>query len=99
MSTKTNSSPAAAAIHIDRVRGHELASVGAEKQHQFADFLRFAEALHRDVIQKTLDQFGRGLRSALERGLDWPGGALQGFSPTPEFPEIAEAQTLLEALS
>jgi hypothetical protein len=25
--------------------------------------------------------------------------ALQGFSPTPEFPEIAEAQTLLVALS
>jgi len=24
--------------------------------------------------------------------------ALKGFSPTPEFPEIAEAQTLLSAL-
>ena len=24
--------------------------------------------------------------------------ALEGFSPTPEFPEIAEAQTLLTAL-
>ena len=25
--------------------------------------------------------------------------ALEGFSPTPEFPEIAEAQTLLSALT
>jgi hypothetical protein len=25
--------------------------------------------------------------------------ALKGFSPTPEFPEIAEAQTLLSALT
>ena len=26
-------------------------------------------------------------------------GAVKGFSPTPEFPEIAEAQTLLVALT
>ena len=62
--------PAAAAVHIDRVRGHERAGVRAHEQHQFADLLGLAEALHRHVFEETLHQFRRGLRGVLERRRD-----------------------------
>ena len=58
--------PAAAAVRIDGVRGHEGTCVRADEQHQFADLLGFAEPLHRDVLQKALDQFRRRLRRSLE---------------------------------
>ena len=56
--TTRRSTPSAAAVHIDRVRGHEFASVGANEQNQFADLLRFAEALHRHIVEELLDQLG-----------------------------------------
>src|SRR5580693_9797921 len=62
--------PAAAAVHIDRVRGHERAGVRAHEQHQFADLLRLAETLHRHVFEEPLHQLGRGLRRVLKRRLD-----------------------------
>ena len=61
------STPSAAAVHIDRVRGHKFASIGANEQNQFADFLRFAEALHWYIVEELLNQLGRGLRRALKR--------------------------------
>ena len=64
--------PAAAAVHIDRIRRHERAGVGAKKQHEFADLFRFAEPLHRHVLEELLDQFGRRLRRVLERRPDRP---------------------------
>src|SRR3984885_15269310 len=64
------SPPAAAAVHIDRVRGHERAGVRAHEQHQFADLLRLAETLHRHVFEEALDELGRGLRGGLTRPMD-----------------------------
>ena len=52
------STPSAAPVHIDRVRGHKLASVGTNEKNQFADLLRFAKALHRHVVEELLDQLG-----------------------------------------
>ena len=69
----TRSTPSAAAVHIDRVRGHKFASIGANEQNQFADLLRFAEALHRHIVEELLDQLGRGLRRALKRRFYRPG--------------------------
>jgi hypothetical protein len=40
----------------------------------------------------SLDRLAAGTRNVLAP-------ALEGFSPTPEFPEIAEAQTLLGGLT
>ena len=51
------STPAAAAVHIDRIGGHEGASVRAHEQHELADLLGLPEALHRHVVQETLHQF------------------------------------------
>src|SRR5262249_16176322 len=62
--------PAAAAVHVDRVRGHVVAGIRAHEQHQFTDFLRLAEPLHWYGLQKTLHQLGRGLRRRLEWRLD-----------------------------
>src|SRR6266487_1873101 len=61
-----SSTPTTAAVHIDRVRGHEGARIRAHEQHQFADFLRLPKTFHRHVIQKPLHQFRRRLRRALE---------------------------------
>src|SRR6202034_4461012 len=52
MSGEQHSAPAAAAVHIDRVRGHEWAGVRAHEEDKLADFLRLAEALHRHVFEK-----------------------------------------------
>src|SRR6516162_3710670 len=71
--TRGLSTPTAAAVHIDRVRGHEGARIRAHEQYQFADFLRLPEPFHRHVTEKTLHQFRRGLRRALERRADPPG--------------------------
>src|SRR3984957_10083954 len=56
------SPPAAAAVGEDRVGGHERAGVRAHEQHELADLVGLAEAFHRDVLEETLDQLGRGLR-------------------------------------
>ena len=52
---RPKSPPPAATVYVNRVRGHEPAGIGAKEQHQFADFLRLAEALHRHVFEETLD--------------------------------------------
>src|ERR1700752_3893840 len=64
------SAPAPTAVHVDGIRVHEAARVGAHEQHELADFLRLPEALHRDVVEKSLQQFRRGLRRGLEGCLD-----------------------------
>jgi hypothetical protein len=71
------STPSAAAVHIDRVRGHKFASIGANEQNQFADLLRFAETLHWYVVEELLNQLGRGLRRALKGRFYRPGGDRQ----------------------
>jgi hypothetical protein len=48
----------ATAVHIYCVRGHEFAGVGANEQHQLANLLRFAEALHRHIVEKCLISSG-----------------------------------------
>ena len=73
MPAQPRSTPSAAAVHIDRVRSHKFASVGANEKNQFADLLRFAEALHRHIVEELLDQLVRGLRCALKRRFDRPG--------------------------
>src|SRR5262249_20167345 len=55
--TRGLSPPTTAAVHVDRVRGHKGARIRAHEQHQFGDFLRLPEPLHRHVIEKTLHQF------------------------------------------
>ena len=72
--TRDLSAPTATAVHVDRVRGHEGARVRAHEQHQLGDFLRLSEPLHRHVIEKTLHQFRRRLRRALERRAHRRGG-------------------------
>src|SRR5262245_11229170 len=67
-----HSPPPAAAVHVDRVRGHEAACVRAHEQHELADLLGLAETLHRHVVQESLHQFRRGLRRGLERRPDRP---------------------------
>jgi hypothetical protein len=50
------------AVHIDRVRGHKFASIGANEQNQFADLLRLAEALRWYIVEELFNRLGRGLR-------------------------------------
>jgi Carbohydrate phosphorylase/Enoyl-(Acyl carrier protein) reductase len=61
---RRHSPPATAAVHIDRVAGHKWTVVGAHEQHQFADFLRLAEAPHRHVVKEALHDLRRGGKAA-----------------------------------
>ena len=52
------SPPAAAAIHIDGVGGHEGTGVRAHEKDKLPDLLGLAEPLHRYVVEEALHQFG-----------------------------------------
>src|SRR5262249_34176961 len=69
----TGSAPTAAAVHVDGVRRHELASVRAHEQHQLADLFGLAEPAHRDVVHELLVLLGGGGRCVLKRRLDRSG--------------------------
>src|SRR5262245_39944449 len=65
--------PTAATVHVDSIGGHELAGVRTHEQHQLADFFRLAEALHRHIVEKTLDELRRAAGGRLKRRADRSG--------------------------
>jgi predicted ATPase len=91
---------------LHRLRGHILLKLDPSNTAPAEDAFLTAIAIAQQQkarsfeLRATLDV--ARLYNSTSRSADahaWLASALKGFSPTPEFPEIAEAQTLLSALT
>ena len=84
----------------------ELACLGRDKSpYRVSDSPSLVNDVARARIRSLMESAALSL-AKLYHSTDRPAdahavlaSALKGFSPTPEFPEIAEAQTLLSALA